>query len=99
MREIARAIHEPRLNNSLVKIVISLHDSLTKIFNITDLCFAHHFLHAPWVHAGNGVQSTGFRSGLLGGDSVKFMKSGVSFVRSATVSRALCAGAQSYWKT
>src|SRR6218665_1891568 len=36
-----------RVNNSLVKIVPSLHDSLTKIFNITDVCFAHHFLHVP----------------------------------------------------
>src|SRR6218665_1291085 len=36
-----------RVNNSLVKIILSLHDSLTKIFDITDLCFVHHFLHAP----------------------------------------------------
>src|SRR6218665_2754564 len=45
-----------RINNSLVKIVPSLHDSLTKIFNITDLCFVHHFLHAPTYLIIDGIQ-------------------------------------------
>jgi len=40
MREVACTIH------ALVKIIPSLHDSFMKIFNITDLCFVHHFLHA-----------------------------------------------------
>ena len=44
------------------------------------------------------LQSTRFRSGLLGGHSVGLMQTGVSFLRSATVSRALCAGASSCWK-
>src|SRR6218665_3008795 len=45
-----------RVNNSLVKIVSSLHDSLTKIFNITDLCFLHHFLHTPPYLIIDGIQ-------------------------------------------
>src|SRR6218665_1887816 len=45
-----------RVNNSLVEIVPSLHDSLTKIFNITDLCFVHHFLHALPYLIIDGIQ-------------------------------------------
>src|SRR6218665_2714668 len=46
-----------RVNNSLVKIVPSLHDSLMKIFNITDLCFVHHFLHASPYLIIDGIQT------------------------------------------
>src|SRR6218665_3069466 len=79
-----------RVNNSLVKIVPSLHDSLTKIFNITDLCFVHHLLHASSSLIIDGIQICAVR-----GHSVGFMKSEVSFVRSATVSKAMCSGAPS----
>jgi len=41
---------------TLVKIVPSLHDSLTKIFNITDLCFVYHFLHASPYLVIDGIQ-------------------------------------------
>src|SRR6218665_1329647 len=78
------------VNNSLVKLVQSLHDSLTKIFNIMDLCFVHHFLHAYPYLIIDGIQIWAVR-----GHSVNFMKSGVSFVRSVTFCRALCARAPS----
>ena len=42
----ARSRLRQSCNAESITIVPSLHDSNTKIFNITDLYFVHHFLHA-----------------------------------------------------
>src|SRR6218665_4145794 len=69
-----------RVNNSLVKIVPSLHDSLMKIFNITDLCFVHHFLHASPYLIIDGIQTWVIRGHNI---SIGFMKSEVSCFHSS----------------
>src|SRR6218665_3683175 len=57
MRKVSCAIHvlpsEQFVGQDRSKL---LHDSLTKIFNITDLCFVHHFLHASPFLIIDGIQ-------------------------------------------
>jgi len=81
-----------RVNNSLVKIVPCLHDSLTKIFNITDLCFAYHFLHSSPYLIIDGIQIWAVRGPECRIYEVR------SFIRQKCISRPLCAGAPSCLK-
>ena len=80
-------------NNSVIKCRPLLHKSLSQMRNITYACLVH-----PSCITLQILQSTGLRSGLLGGHCSGEMKSGVSLFSSSTVSLALCAGALSCWK-
>ena len=74
-----------RLNNTLIQFVPSCQDTRTQFVDVLDPPFVDLLLHALgyWPH----LQSTGFKSGLFGGQSVGGIKSGVSLVNRSTVSR------------